>query len=84
MILDHLYYHYSEFFFWVDSLSPSLLFDLVGLYHVPFYWLNISLPFHCCVCLDCCLDYRKRALSVGWKFVVPLYCGVCSLWVGLD
>ena len=24
------------------------------------------------------------ALSVGWKFVVPLYYGGCYLWVGLD
>ena len=23
-------------------------------------------------------------LSVGWKFVVPLYCGGCSFRVGLD
>ena len=24
------------------------------------------------------------ALFVDWKFVVPLYCEDCSLWVGLD
>ena len=32
-------------------------------------------------CLDCCVWV---ALSAGWKFTVPLNCGVCSLWVGLD
>ena len=33
--MDHLYYHYSEFFFQIDSLSSPLLFGLVGIYHVP-------------------------------------------------
>jgi len=39
--------------------------------------LGISLAFHsvCCVC---------GLLSSGWRVVVPLSCGVCSLWVGLD
>ena len=32
-------------------------------------------------CLDCCV---WGGLSVYWKFVVPLYCGGSSLWVGLD
>ena len=32
-------------------------------------------------CLDCCV---WGGLSVSWKFVVPLYCGGSSLWVGLD
>ena len=32
-------------------------------------------------CLDCCVS---DGLSVCWKFVVPLYCGGCSLWLGLD
>ena len=32
-------------------------------------------------CLDCCV---WGSLSLGWKFVVPLYCGACTLWVGLD
>ena len=31
--------------------------------------------------LDCCV---WGGLSVAWKFVVPLYCGGSSLWVGLD
>jgi len=30
-------------------------------------------------CFDCCVWDR---LSVDWKFVVPFYCGGCSLWVG--
>ena len=32
-------------------------------------------------CLYCCV---WGGLSVFWQFVVPLYCGVSSLWVGLD
>ena len=50
----------------------------MGIYHVPLpdeYFSAFSF------CLDCCV---WGALSVGWKFVVPLYCGACSLWVGLD
>ena len=73
-ILDHLYYHYSELFFLVDSLT-LLLFGLVGIYHVTLvaeYFSAFSF------CLDCCV---WGALSVGPKFVVPLYCGACSLWV---
>ena len=43
-----------------------------------FYLLNIPLPFHSY--LDYCVWSH---LSVCWKFVVPLYCGGFSLWVGL-
>ena len=32
-------------------------------------------------CLDCCV---RDDLSVFWQFVVPLYCGGSSLWLGLD
>ena len=32
-------------------------------------------------CLNCCV---WGGLSVFWQFVVPLYCGGFSLWVGLD
>ena len=38
--------------------------------------LNISLTFH--------LVWVWGGLSVCWKFVVLLYCGGSSLWVGLD
>ena len=31
--------------------------------------------------LDCCVS---GGLSVFWQFLVPLYCGGSSLWVGLD
>jgi len=51
------------------------LFSLVVVYHVPLpaeYFSAFSF------CLDCCV---WGGLSVGWKFVVPLYCGGCSLWV---
>ena len=62
----------------VDSLSPPLSFGLVGTYHVPLsakYFSAFSF------CLDCCV---YSALSVGWKFVVPLYYEGSSLWVGMD
>jgi len=54
------------------------LFGLVGIYHVPLPAEYFS-PFSSC--LDCCVC---GGLSVFWHFVVPLYCGVSSLWVGLD
>ena len=63
--------------FQVESLSP-LLFGFVGFYHVPSpveYFSAFSF------CLDCCI---WDALSTGWMFMIPLNCGVCSLWVGLD
>ena len=62
----------------VDSLSLPLLFGLVGIYPFPLsaeYFSAFS------SCLDCCV---WGGLSVFWQFVVPLYCGVSSLWVGLD
>ena len=62
----------------MDSLSPPLSFGLVGTYHVPLsakYFSAFSF------CLDCCV---YSALSVGWKFVVPIYYEGSSLWVGMD
>ena len=50
----------------------------MGIYHVPLpaeYFSAFSSCLGCCVWGD---------LSVCWKFVVPLYCGGYSLWVGLD
>ena len=50
----------------------------MGFYHVPLpaeYFSAFS------SCLGCCV---WGGLSVCWKFVVPLYCGGSSLWVGLD
>ena len=50
----------------------------MGIYHVPLpaeYFSAFS------SCLDCCV---WGSLSVCWTFVVPLYCGGSSLWVGLD
>ena len=46
------------------------------LFHVP---VEYFYDFSCC--LDCCV---WSGLSVFWQFVVPLYCGVSSLWMGLD
>ena len=74
-MLDHLYHHYSEFFF-RNLLSP-LWFGLVGIYLVP-------LPTEYFSAFSFCLDCVWGALSIGWKFVVLLYCGACYLWVGLD
>ena len=62
----------------MDSLSPPLWFGLVDIYHVPLpaeYFSAFS------SCLDCCV---WGGLSVCWKFVVPLYCGGSSIWVGLN
>ena len=64
--------------FQVDSLSPPLLFGLVGIYQIP---LLAAYFFAFSFLLDCCV---WGALSISWKFVVPLYCGACSLWVVLD
>ena len=59
-------------------LTSSCFVWLVGFYHVPLppeYFSAFS------SCLGCCV---WGGLSVCWKFVVPLYCGGSSLWVGLD
>ena len=56
----------------------SLLFGLVGIYHVPLSAEHFS-AFSSC--LDCCV---WGGLSVFSKFVVPLYCRGSFLWVGLD
>ena len=74
--MDHLYYHYSEFFFKVDT--STLLFGLVAICPVP---LSAEYFSAFLFCLDCCV---WGGLSVGWKFVFPFYCGACSLWVGLE
>ena len=62
----------------VDSLSLPLLFGLVSIYPVPLpveYFSAFSSCLYCCV---------WGGLSVFSHFVVPLYCGCSSLWVGLD
>ena len=54
------------------------MFGFVGIYHVLLpaeYFSAFS------SCLDCCV---WGGLSLFWQFVVPLYCGGSSLWVGLD
>ena len=59
---------------------PSLfLFCLVWWAFILFlYLLGISLPFH----LVYIVVFGVAFLL--WQFVVPLYCGGSSLWVGLD
>ena len=62
----------------VDSLSLPLLFGLVGIYPVP-YLMGISLPLH--------LVYIAVFGVAFWysgSLWSSLYCGVSSLWVGLD
>ena len=54
------------------------LFGLVGIYAGPLPAGHLS-AFSSC--LYCCV---WGSLSVFWQFVVPLYCGGSSLWVGLD
>ena len=61
----------------VDSLSPPLLFGLVGII-LFLYLLGISLPFH--------LVYIAMfgvAFPYSGNLWSSLYCGVSSLWVGL-
>ena len=61
------------------SFSPSLsFFSLVGFYPIPSpagYFSAFSLCLVCCVC---------GPSSAVWRVMVPLICGVCFLWVGLD
>ena len=46
---------------------------------------HVSLPAKYFSAFSSCLDYCVwGGLSVFWQFVVPLYCGVSLLWVGLD
>ena len=55
-----------------------LLFDLVGIVHVPLpvgYFSAFSSYLDCCV---------WSGLSVFWWFVVSFYCGGFTQWVGLD
>ena len=62
----------------VDALSLPLLFSLVGIYPVPLpaeYFSVFSSCLYWCV---------WGGLSIFWQFVVSLYCGGSSLWVGLD
>ena len=61
-----------------DCLLPLHLFGLRSFYHVP------SLA-GCFSVFSLCLTYCARGLlSAVWKVVVPLNCGVCFPWVGLN
>ena len=76
--------------FWIlfqlDSISPFLLFCLVGFHHVTLpaeYFSAFSSCLDCCVssCLDCCV---WGGFSVCWKLMVPLYCGGSSVGLWLN
>ena len=60
-----------------DSLSPPLLFGLVGFYHVPSPAM-ISLPFHFIYIVV------LGTLPAGCRIIFLLHYGVCSLRVGLS
>ena len=62
----------------VDSLSLLLLFGLLGVYPVPLYSGYFS-AFSSC--LYCCVWGAFPYSGSLWS---SLYCGVSSLWVGLD
>ena len=69
---------FTIYHFQLDSLSHPPLSGLVCFYHVHLpaeYFSAFS------SCLGCCV---WGGFSVYWKFVVPLYYGGSSLWVGLD
>ena len=68
---------FNYFFFLPTSfISTILSFTSVIVLLLPDeYFFAFSSGLDCCVWGD---------LSVFWQFVVPLYCGVSSLWVGLD
>ena len=53
--------------FQVDSLSPPLLFGLVGIYHVPLPTEYFSAFSTCLLCL-------------GWSFSILAVCGSSLLW----
>ena len=75
--MDHLHYHYLEFFLKVDSLSLPLLFGLVGISPVPLP-AGIPLSLH----LGYIAAFGVAFLYSGnlWS---SLYYGVSSLWVEL-
>ena len=67
--LDHLYYHYSEFFFWVDCLSSLPLVVLLGFFLVPLSGTYSSVVSFC----DCSFH------PTSCRVVVPLVPAVCPL-----
>ena len=76
-ILDHLYCHYSEFFFQVNCLFPVHLFGLVG------FHLALSSAV-CFSVFSFCLTYCVWSLLfAGCRFVVPVVFGVCPQWLRL-
>ena len=62
----------------VDSLSLPLLFGLVGIYlgPLPAGYFSASSS-----CLYCCVGVAFLYSGSLW---ISLFCGVSSLWVGLD
>jgi len=74
---------WSDLIIILNSFSGKLLISS------SFVWFggHFSCSFICWIflCLLFCLDFCVLgALSVGWKFMFPLYCGACSLCVRLN
>ena len=68
----------------VGSLSPLLLFGLVGIYPVPLPAEYFSAFSSCLYCYS--WGAFSYSGSLWFLFIVefPLYCGVSSLWVEFD
>lgn len=70
--MDHLNYHYSEFFLKIDCLSPRLV-DLIGFYLAPSFATDFSIA-------SLCLTYWVHGLlSTGCRIVASLPSDVCPL-----
>ena len=74
--------------FWISFTIIILNFfsDRLPISSFVLFGGHLSCYFPCWIflCLFIFLDFSVwGVLSVCWKFVVPLYCGGCSLWVGL-
>ena len=63
--------------FQIDCLFPLHFFGLVGFYH-------ISSAASFSVFSSCLIYCEWGLLSTGFKAIVPLVCGICPPWVGLD
>ena len=80
-ILDHLYYHYSQFFFRRLLIFYSSVWS--------FEFCHVASSSECCCVFSFCSIYCVWfLLSANWKFIVPLSCEDCPShpppWVWLD
>ena len=80
--------HTKPGYFWPFAIFPRTSFNRLFCTALPnsgHFLYHVSLPdkyFSAFTSyLDCCV---WGGLSVFWQFLVPLYCGGFSLWVGLN